>query len=257
VGAKREHLERLSRLQVLDDQVRRLEAELAEKPRLVAHERKAVEDARARLAGAEKAARDAHVAADRLELDVRTKEEAIKKLEGQLNTATSNKVYSELLLNIRSARADIEKIEEQILARMDDTEALEGEVEKARVVVRNAEDEFRESEKAMQAQAKEVGERLGQRKGMRDLLAKEIDPEVLAIYERVRSSRKGIGIAMLTVDGEGSHFCAACQMDVPIQEVSLAIAGDKVVQCRSCNRILCVETLPVSETGEARDSAKQ
>ena len=252
MGAKREHLERLSRLQVLDDQVRRLEAEMNEKPLLVAHERKALDEARAKLAATEKASKDAHMAADRLELDVRTKEEAIKKLDGQLNTATSNKVYSELLLNIRSARADIEKIEEQILARMDDTEALEAEVEKARVVVRNAEDEFRESEKALLAQAKEIGDRLAQRRGMRDLLAKEIDPEVLAVYERVRVSRKGIGIAMLTVDRDGSHFCAACQMDVPIQEVSLALAGEKLVQCRSCNRILCVEALPAHEAREPK-----
>ena len=57
----------------------------------------------------------------------------------------------------------------------------------------------------------------------------------------------GIGIAMLTVDRDGSHFCAACQMDVPIQEVSLALAGEKLVQCRSCNRILCVEALPAHE----------
>lgn len=247
MGSKKEDLERLVRLQALDDQVRKLAAEAEEKPRLVALERKALEEAKARLAEAEKAARESHMAADRLELDVRTKEDAVKKLDGQLNTATSNKVYSELLLNIRSARADIEKIEEQILARMDDTEALEAVVEKARVVVRSAEDEFREAEKTLLAQGAEIRGRLDQRRAIRDVLAKEIDRDVLAVYDRVREARKGLGIATITVDTEGEHFCAACQMTVPIQEISQAMAADRIVQCRSCNRILCVETLPARE----------
>jgi len=247
VGSKKEDLERLVRLQDLDHQVRKLAAEAEEKPRLVAHERKSLEEAKARLAEAEKAAKESHMAADRLELDVRTKEDAVKKLDGQLNTATSNKVYSELLLSIRGARADIEKMEEQILARMDDTEALEAVVEKARVVVRNAEDEFREAEKSLLAQAAEIQGRLDQRRAMREVLAKEIDRDVLAVYDRVREARRGTGIATITVDAEGEHFCAACQMTVPIQEVSQALAASKVVQCRSCNRILCVETLPARE----------
>ena len=247
MGSKKESLERLVRLQEMDRGVRKLAAEAEEKPRLVAHERKGVEIAKARLAEAEKAAKESHLAGDRLELDIRTKEEAIKKLDGQLNTATSNKVYSELLLSIRSARADIEKIEEQVLARMDDTEALEAVVEKARVEVRAAEDAFREAEKVLLAEAKGLEERLQRERALRDCLAKEVEPEVLAVYDRVREARKGIGIATITVDAEGAHFCAACQMTVPIQEVALALAADKLVQCRSCNRILCVETLPARE----------
>ena len=244
MGTKRDALERLTRLQALDDQVRKLRAELEEKPRLVAHEKKALEDARARLAAAEKKAKEAHVAADRKELDVRVKEDAIQKLEGQLNTATSNKVYSELLLGIRGARADIEKLEDAILGMMDETEGLEGEAERMRVEVRNAEGEYREAEKVFLVEARAAEERLGQKQGMRDALAREVDPEVLGVYDRVREARKGVGIAGVTQDAEGSHFCAVCHMEVTIQDISVALAADKVVQCRSCNRILWVDAVP-------------
>jgi predicted nucleic acid-binding Zn-ribbon protein len=247
VSALRDAIERITRLQALDSQIRKLREELAEKPKLIAVEKKALEDARARLAEAERKGKDAHKAADRKELDVRTKEDAIKKLEGQLNSATSNKVYSELLLNIKSARMDIEKLEESILAMMDDAEALEGDVEKARVEVRNAEEQYREAEKVLQAQAKEVEEKLALKQGMRDVLAKEIDAEVLTIYDRVREARKGIGITAVEVDAEGAHFCKSCQMEVTLQDINVALGGAKVVQCRSCNRILYVETLPAGE----------
>jgi len=226
------------RLQALDERIRRFREELAEKPRLLALDRRSVEEARARLAEAERKVIEAHKAADRRELDVRTKEAQILKVEGQLNSATSNKVYSELLLNIRSARADIEKIEEAILGLMDDAEALEAEAEKARVVLRNAEEELREAERVVGAQVTVVEEALGKKVGIRDLLAQEVEPEVLALYDRVREARKGIGITRVEVDGEGTHYCRTCQMEVTLQDISTAMAGNKIVQCRSCNRIL-------------------
>lgn len=238
MGALKEAVERVMRLQALDERIRRFRDELAEKPRLLAHDRKVLEEAKARLAEAEGKVREAHKSADRKELDVRTKEDAIKKLEGQLNTATSNKVYSELLLSIRGARADIEKLEEAILVQMDDAEALEAAAERARVEVRNAEEELREAERAVAVQVTEIEGKLQKKVAIRDLLAKEVDPEVLAVYDRVREARKGIGITAVETDAEGTHFCRSCQMTVTVQDISVALAGNRLVQCRSCNRIL-------------------
>jgi predicted nucleic acid-binding Zn-ribbon protein len=246
VGAMKETIGKLVRLQVFDTELRKLAAELEEKPRLLAGEKARLDDARARLAEAEKRGREAHMAADRKELDVRTREDQIKKLEGQLNGATSNKVYSELLLSIKSARMDIEKIEESILVMMDEAEGLEAEIERARVVVRNAEDEYREAEAALRSQAKAAEERLADRRKLRDFLATEVDPEVLAVYDRVREGRKGIGISGVVTDAEGSHFCVACQMEVNLQDINVAMGGGRIVQCKSCNRILNVENV----TGE-------
>lgn len=244
MGAVKEAVETLVRLQAVDDRVRRLREELAEKPRLLAHDRGEVEAARARLAEAERKARDSQKSADRKELDVRTKEESVLKLEGQLNAATSNKVYSDLLLNIRSAQADIARLEEAILVLMDETEALESEVERVRVEVRNAEERYREAEKAVAAEVAALEERLRRRVSMRDLLASEVDPAILAVYDRVREARNGVGITRVGVDGEGGHFCRSCQITITVQDVSVAMGGSKVVQCRSCNRILFVGDEP-------------
>jgi len=250
VGVVKDAIERLTRLQGLDSQIRKMKAELEEKPRLMGLERKQLEDARAALAEAERKARDAHKAADRKELDVRTKEEGVKKLEGQLNAATSNKVYSDLLLNIKSTRMDIEKLEESILGMMDEAEALEADVERARVVLRNAEEEFREAEKVLLAQAKEVEGRLSKKQAIRDVLAKEVEPDVLVVYDRVREARKGVGITAVEVDAEGSHFCSSCQINITLQDISVAMGGERVVQCKSCNRILYVGTPPAPEEGD-------
>jgi predicted nucleic acid-binding Zn-ribbon protein len=146
-------------------------------------------------------------------------------------------------------------MEEAILGMMDEAEAVEAEVERARVDLRNHEDGMREAEKVLQGQAKEVEDRLRAKSGMRDLLAREVDPDVLAVYDRVRVSRRGVGLATVTVDAEGAHFCSACQMTVTLQEVSVALSGQKLVQCRSCNRVLFVGTIPAGSGGAEAEEA--
>ena len=239
----REIIGRLVRLQALDAQLRKMHAVLEELPSLLSGERADLERVRARLQAAEKKAQDAHRAADRKELDVRTREAEVLKLEGQLNNATSNKVYSDLLLAVKGHQADISRLEEVILGLMDDAEALEGEVEVVRVELRKAEESFRETEKEVSGKIAEVRVKADEKQKIRDLLASEIDPESLNIYDRVREIRNGVGIAGVEADAEGSHFCNACQMTITLQDVSVALTGGRIVQCRSCNRILVTSSL--------------
>ena len=54
VGVLKEAIEKLTRLQALDSQIRKLRSELEEKPRLMGAEKKQLDDARAALADAER-----------------------------------------------------------------------------------------------------------------------------------------------------------------------------------------------------------
>ncbi len=244
----KESLSSLARLQELDLQLRKLHAEADEKPGLIAHERRLLDEARAALAAAETRARDAHKAADRKELDLRSKEAEIGRLEGQLNSATSNKVYSDLLLSIRGHEAEKGKIEETILAVMDEAEELDAAVDRVRAEARRAEDEFRAAEQVVKAQEAELRERIRQKELVRTALAQEVSAEVLDVYDRIRAIRAGVGLTRVETDGSGEeHFCAACQMQVTLQDVSLALRAEKPVQCKSCQRILHVETIPTRE----------
>jgi predicted nucleic acid-binding Zn-ribbon protein len=227
----------------MDLALRRLQAEADEKPAMIAHEKVLLDQAKARLAMAETAAKEAQKAADRKELDLRTKEAEGLKYEGQLNGATSNKVYSDLLLAIGSVKADIGRMEEGILVAMDLFEEREAEVEKVRAEVRVIEGEYKEAEKRLAAQAAELQEKVDHKKRLRDALAREIDANVLAVYDRVRAIRKGVGMAEVETDGE-THYCTACQMEVNLQDVSMAIRGEKIIQCRSCQRVLFIESAP-------------
>ena len=66
-------------------------------------------------------------------------------------------------------------------------------------------------------------------------LAPKIDSELLALYEKIRSSGDGIGAAKLA-----GNQCTGCHLTMNAAELTRikALADDEVVRCEECRRIL-------------------
>src|SRR4030066_1094941 len=64
---------------------------------------------------------------DRLELELKTKDETIARLRSSLNIAKTNKEYAAVLTQLNTTKADNSKIETQILELMKNIEADEDE----------------------------------------------------------------------------------------------------------------------------------
>jgi len=77
-----------------------------------------------------------------------------------------------------------------------------------------------------------------------------VEPRILAQYDRVRSARGGLGIVP-TVGGR----CKGCNMMVPPQLYNEVQRGSTLHSCPSCHRLLFVPSNS-SSTGAAADSAK-
>ena len=76
-------------------------------------------------------------------------------------------------------------------------------------------------------------------------LVKTIEPRLLATFEQVARGRKGIGIARV-VDG----LCSACRVRVRPHLYNQIRAGDQILQCESCVRILYWVPEPKAPEGE-------
>ena len=63
------------------------------------------------------------VQSDRLELELKTRDEEIAKLRAMLNAAKTNKEYAAVLTQLNTTNADNSKIENQILDLIKDIEA--------------------------------------------------------------------------------------------------------------------------------------
>ena len=66
-------------------------------------------------------------------------------------------------------------------------------------------------------------------------LAKAVDPELLQLYEKIRSNSDGVGAARLVGDK-----CEGCHLTMNSAEVTRikSLPDDELVRCEECRRIL-------------------
>lgn len=62
-----------------------------------------------------------------------------------------------------------------------------------------------------------------------------IDSSILGTYDNVRRMRNGRGVAKLD-----RNLCTGCRISLPVNLVTKARAGNSIVQCPTCERILYV-----------------
>ena len=116
----------------------------------------------------------------------------------------------------------------------DDTQAL---LDKARDLFERIDGERSREIAGLRSRHAEVSAELPDFIERRASLVSEHAPMTLAIYEQVRQLRGGQGAAL--VDRRG--LCQGCRLVIPTTELQKVRAGDEIVQCGSCSRILILE----------------
>lgn len=168
------------------------------------------------------------------ETEIDQKQGQIKKYDQQLYSIKKNEEYQALLHEIDMMKKQIGLKEERILAVMmelDDAKArLEEDRERIQTEVRIIEQQCTEVDKEL---AEAVTEREELEKQRQPLLS-QVDPGLLARYQRIRLSKK-TGPAVVPLNGE---VCTGCHMNVPPQIVNELMAGEKVHACNHCGRLL-------------------
>jgi len=201
--------------------------------------KKAVDAAKIALDAAHKASQEAKAHVHRKEMDVSEREEQIRQLNGKLGGATSNKEYAGILLKIAEHKAENGKTETDILMAMDEVEAKDKLHEDAKSKMRDAEAGLREAEAKIAAQKAAMEADAAAATSERIAIAAEVPAEALRVYERIRAGNKRSGTAVAVVHGE---YCQECQMAITAHELTELIQGQRLMMCRTCQRILVLET---------------
>lgn len=158
--------------------------------------------------------------------------EKIKKLETK--QATVKKVDEFNALTQEMTSSERERIAtEQITSDMIDKRNLEEEIlEKIKESLRQSE----ESSQAIEAEISESVRLINQEgtelKTTRDLLAKEADPEVMKIYERLLRNKKDRVVVPIE-----NRTCSGCHISLTAQHENLVRRGERLVFCEHCSRI--------------------
>lgn len=201
--------------------------------------KKAVDAAKIAEGAAHKAAQEAKAHVHRKEMDVSEREEQIRQYNGKLGGATSNKEYAGILLKIGELKAENGKTETDILMAMDEVEAKDKLHEEAKAKMRDAEAGLRDAEAKIAAQKAAMEADTAAADAERIAIAAQVPKEALRVYERIKNGNKKSGTAVAVVHGE---YCQGCQMAITSHELTELIQGQKLIICRTCQRILVLES---------------
>ena len=185
---------------------------------------------------------------DRLELELRSRDEDIARLRAALNTAKTNKEYAAVLTRLNTTKADNSKIETQVLELMKGIEADEAELAGIRKQIeeqkRNLERIRKESEQSAakyEAEIKEIQAEWGQ-------ASQVIPTEPLGLFNRVAETYDGEALAVIGRQ-EGrteTYSCGGCFMGIPAELVNVLMTKDDIIRCPNCTRILVLDSLQES-----------
>lgn len=229
-------LSSLIKLQTIDTEIYVLRGQKDSLPQEIKKIELSFEEKKQNLAALEKNFLDLQKQRKDKELELASKEESTRKLQGQLYSLKTNKEYATMMQQIQDSKADGSVIEDNILVLFDKGDKTKTEIEQEKVRLKSEEKVFLEQKKKIEDKTKEIDGRLAQLEALRKQATVDIEEKMLAQYERILSSRNGLAIVKASNDS-----CQGCNMFVPPQVFNLIRMYEKVITCEMCNRILYIE----------------
>jgi predicted nucleic acid-binding Zn-ribbon protein len=240
-------IEHLIRLQEVDRKRDRLQKRLDQVPVRLKEHTDGIARLEASLAEQEQVLRAARAEADRAELEVGVREERREKIKGQMNAPKlTNREYEALQVELAGVLADINSLSDKALKALERATEAESNLAKLRAELATAREAHEKARAELEGSLTDVRQELAQRDAERGAAVGQVPGDPLQIYERVRRKHKdALAIVDGTIDrtagrmGSDLH-CAACHMAVTANDAVQVLGRKKIVQCRSCVRILYV-----------------
>jgi uncharacterized protein len=227
-------LDRLIRLQQLETAIADAKARIATHPQRLAEAdarlseaRRLVDEARARL-DENKEARRA------LEKDVALYQGRLTKFKDQLSAVKTNREYQAMQHEIATAQGDLGGVEEKVLERMLEADALSAALKAAETALAQQQKEIEAEKKALTEELTAVEASLNTARTARDGVVRAMDPQSIALFEQIARARKGLAICSATRDG----LCSVCHVRLRPHVFQQVRQNDSIHQCESCRRIL-------------------
>ena len=227
-------LEHLIELQNLESAIEESRRRIAAHPQRVAdadarlaHAKEAVDAAKQRLKASQEARREQ-------EKEAATYQSRLSKFKDQLSAVKTNREYQAMQHEIETAQKELGAVEERVIERMVEADALAADVKKAEQALAALQKEVAAEKKTLTEELATVEAALTEASEKRGARVTSLPAHLLALFEQVARARKGLAIATATRDG----LCSACHVRLRPQVFQEIRRNDQIIQCASCNRIL-------------------
>lgn len=172
----------------------------------------------------------------RSEIDVEQVVSRIEKDEKRLASGTGTPKELEQIQHelgtLAKRRSELEEVELEIMVRVDDVSKRITDLQKQ---LASFEAELARVQSELEIEVRSLDSAKQSSLNAREALAPQIDKELLALYEKIRSSSDGLGAAQLVGDS-----CGGCHLKLNAAEMEKikSLSDDEVVRCEECRRIL-------------------
>lgn len=228
-------LQNLLDLQGIDLRLNDVRARLAKFPNKLAESDARVSAAKANL-DVSKAAQLATVKdRKKLELDVESWKEKVRKYRDQTSQIKTNEAYRALQHEVQMAEAEIAKAEDRLLEQMVASEEYDRRIKASEAALKEVETVERVERSKVEAARAAAEKELSDLNAERARAVAEVPENLLDHYERI--VRKHNGVALAEVRNEK---CGACGMIVRphvIQEMRRS-DNTEMFHCETCTRII-------------------
>ena len=177
---------------------------------------------------------------DRLELELKSRDESIAKLRAALNTAKTNKEYSAVLTQLNTTKADNSKIETQSLELLKTIETDESECKEIQDQIDEQKQHLEQRRTEAESLAGKYQVEIDKIQAEWDQVAQDIPDKPLEIFKRVTETYDGQAVALIEQPGgkKGAYSCDGCFMGLTAECVNLLMTKDDIIRCPNCTRIL-------------------
>ena len=227
--------EQLHKLQRIDLELQRKQQELDEAKNGLS-DNKALVAAESRLSSEKEQLADLRTSQKTSEWELEDLQEKAKQTNSKLYGGTTKNPKELVNLEKEAAmlKSQISRKEDPLLGLMSQAEETAARVNASAEEFERLKEEWQQRQETLGLRKSEVETVLGRLGETRAGLAKQIDSEVLDLYERIRLTKE---LAVVKIE---RGRCQGCHITVPTSQWQKAKAGN-IVQCSSCNRILSVE----------------
>ena len=236
-------LQSLKQIQELDCQIFELEKIRQEKPSLLNSKKEQATKIEAKMEHNKEEIKKIKLEIAKKDLDLKTLEDKMQKMEQQLNTVKTNKEYSTLQNEINGVKADRSLIEDKMLELMGQIETFQKKTDGYKKELADTEKEISALAEEIDAEISRINQKLEEICQCRQKNCSEMEKETINNYERiVRNKADRVAMAkVLKDDKDNTRVCQGCHMDVTPQQVNELLKSKHLVYCRSCMRILYIE----------------
>ena len=160
-------------------------------------------------------------------------QEKIKRAEGRMSEAKTNKEYQALLSEIDAIKEANGRMEEEILQVLDEIDELKKDLSKREKEVGTTLEKIETERKKIQEKMAHDEKLWSEQMERREILSKQIESKLFKIYNTLKEKRQGVGVVNVK-----NETCQGCFVNVPPQMFIEVQKNNALIRCPNCNRIL-------------------